>query len=92
MTSVLPGFNCLSSINQFKTMLCPTVSAACKITNQFIRILFLARDKLSEGVNMDELTYPTRSVPEPSDTMDLLSDVEDEWDTYESDLDTSQDT
>ena len=27
-TSVLPGVNCLSSINQFKTMLCSTVSAA----------------------------------------------------------------
>ena len=41
---------------------------------------------------MNELTYPTRLVPELSDTMDLLSDVEDEWDIYESDLDTSQDT
>ena len=59
MTSILPGFNLLTSEDQFKTMLCPSVSAACKVTNQFLRIMFVARDKLAEGVNMSELTYPT---------------------------------
>ena len=74
-------------------MLCPTVPAACKVTNQFIRILFLARDKLAEGVNMAELSYPTLPVPSQlNDSMDLLSDVGDEWDNYSSDINISFET
>ena len=59
MNSIIPGFKNLTSEDQFKTILCPTNSAAVKVTNQFIRILFLSRDKLSEGVSMSELTYPS---------------------------------
>ena len=92
MNSIIPGFNSLNSIDQFKTMLCPTVSAACKVTNQFLRIMFLARDKLLEGVNMSEISYPTLPVPNNlNDSFGLLSDVEDEWDQYSSDLENSSD-
>ena len=90
MNSILPGFSLQSSENQFKTMLCPTVSAACKVTNQFIRIMFLARDKLAEGVEMSELTYPTLPVPNNAcDSFDVMSDVGDEWDQFSSDLEIS---
>ena len=89
MTSILPGFNLLTSEDQFKTMLCPSVSAACKVTNQFLRIMFVARDKLAEGVNMSELTYPTLPVPNLNDSFDTMSDVGDEWDQFISESDTS---
>ena len=89
MSSILPGFNLLSCEDQFKTMLCPSVSAACKVTNQFLRIMFVARDKLAEGVNMSELTYPTLPVPYLNESFDTMSDVGDEWDQFMSDLDTS---
>ena len=93
MNSILPGFSNLTNLAKFKTMLCPTVPAACKVTNQFIRILFLARDKLAEGVNMAELSYPTLPVPSQlNDSMDVLSDVGDEWDNYSSDIDISFET
>jgi hypothetical protein len=76
MSSILPGFNTLSSNDQFKTMLCPTSAAACKVTNQFLRIMFLARDKLSEGVNMAELTYPALPVHSyATDSFEVLSDL-----------------
>jgi hypothetical protein len=89
MNSILPGFSSLNNLAQFKTMLCPTVSGACKVT-KFIRILFLARDKLAQGVDMAELSYPTLPVPSHlNDSMDILSDVGDEWDNYSSDLDIS---
>ena len=88
MNSILPGFSLLSSEDQFKTMLCPTVSAACKVTNQFFRIMFLARDKLAEGIQMSELTYPTLPVPHSNanDSFDVMSDVGDEWEQFTSDL------
>ena len=89
MTSILPGFNLLTSEDQFKTMLCPSVSAACKVTNQFLRIMFVARDKLAEGVNISELTYPTLPVPNLNDSFDTMSDVGDEWDQFISESDTS---
>ena len=85
MDSVLPGFKLLTNQDKFRTMLCPTVSAACKVTNQFFRIMFLAREKLSEGHDIADLTYPTLPVPNYADyTFSELSDV-DEWDSYCSD-------
>ena len=87
MNSILPGFSLLTCEDQFKTMLCPTVPAACKVTNQFLRIMFLARDKLAQGVNMSELTYPSMPVPNViNDSFDVMSDVGDEWDMLSSDL------
>ena len=90
MNSILPGFILLSSDDQFKTMLCPTVSAACKITNQFFRIMFLARDKLAQGADMSDLTYPTLPVINATnDSFEAMSDVDDEWDQFNSDLEIS---
>ena len=89
MNSILPGFKNLSKENQFKTILCPTKPAAAKVTNQYLRILFLARDKLLDGSNIDMLSYPTLPVNECQCNFDLLSDVEDEWESFDSMLDES---
>ena len=62
VNSIIPGFKNMSSIDQFKTVMCPTVAAVCKVTNQFFRIMFLARDNLIEGVSITELSYPTMPV------------------------------
>ena len=87
MSSILPRFKNLSIKDKFKTMLCPSVSAACKVTNQFLRIMFLARDKLAQGVDMSELTYPSLPVNNLEESFDIMSDVEDEWDQYFQELD-----
>ena len=89
MNSILPGFKNLSKENQFKTILCPNKPAAAKVTNPYLRILFLARDKLLDGSNIDMLSYPTLPVNECQCNFDLLSDVEDEWESFDSMLDES---
>ena len=89
LESILPGFKSLNKENQFKTILCPTRSAAVKVTNQFLRILFLARDKLLDGVEITDLSYPTLPVTNSNVNFDLLSDEEDEWDIFDSNLDES---
>ena len=58
-------------------ILCPTNPAAAKITNQFLRILFLAKDKILDGSSIDDLSYPTLPVAECQCNFDYLSDVED---------------
>ena len=89
MNSILPGFNLLSKENQFKTILCPTQPAAVKVINQFLRILFLARDKLLEGSDITMLSYPTLPVNQCLCNFDLPPDVEDEWERFDSILDES---
>ena len=89
MDSILPGFKDISKKDQFKMILCPTNPAAAKVTNQFLRILFLARDKILDGSNIDDLSYPTVPVSECQCNFDYLSDVEDEWESFESVLDDS---
>ena len=89
MDSILPGFKTISKKNQFKMILCPTNPAAAKVTNQFLRILFLARDKILDGSSIDDLSYPTLPVAECQCNFDYLSDVEDEWVSFESVLDDS---
>ena len=89
MESILPGFKSMSPQNQFKTILCPTRPAAAKVTNQFLRILFLSRDKLLDGCDIATLTYPTLPVNQCQCNFDLPSDVEDEWDSFNSVADES---
>ena len=84
MNSILPGFKDLSKVNQFKTILCPTKPAAAKVTNQYLRIIFLARDKLLDGSTIQMLSYPTLPINECQCNFDLTSDVEDEWERFDS--------
>ena len=89
MNSVLPGFKNESKENQFKTILWPTKPAAAKVTNQYLRIIFLARDKLLDGSTIQMLSYPTLPINECQCNFDLTSDVEDEWERFDSVLDDS---
>ena len=81
MSSILPYFKNMSSTNQLKTILCPTSTAETKIINKFIRIMFLARDSIEEGNNLDEMSYPTMPVNYDFVDFDNFSDL-DEWDLY----------
>ena len=78
MNSIVPGFNEMPESSQLKTILCPKSTAAVKVVNKFIRIMFLARDKISEGLSLNEYpTMPVNIYPFNSDFNDF-SDC-DEW-------------
>ena len=78
MNSVIPGFCDLSSDDKLKIILCPKSSAAVKIVNKFIRIMFLARDKISDDVDLNEYsTMPVNIRPFEGD-YENFSDC-DEW-------------
>ena len=87
MNSVIPDFKNMSSSDQLKTILCPTSTAVTKIVNKFIRIMFLARDNLEEGYNIEEMSYPTMPVNYDNDFTDYdnFSDI-DEWDQNDSNV------
>ena len=87
MGSVIPNFKNMSSSDQLKTILCPTSTAVTKIVNKFIRIMFLARDNLEEGVDIEEMSYPTMPVYNDYDYTDYdnFSDI-DEWDQNDSNV------
>ena len=82
-------FKSLSNQDQLKTILCPSKPAALKVTNQYLRILFLARDKLLDGCDISTLSYPTLPVNNCNCNFDLPSDSEDEWENFDSILDES---
>ena len=91
LNSILPGFSALSSNDQFKMIMCPTKPAAIKVINQYFRIMFLARDKLSDGQDISDLSYPTLPVNLAvySNNFEMLSDVEDEWDIFDESINSS---
>ena len=62
MGSVNQKFSTMSDKNKLKTILCPKTTAEVKIVNKYIRIMCLARDNLSEGLDIDNLSYPTLPV------------------------------
>ena len=59
MSSFIPHFMTMTEDDKLKTILCPISTAAVKITNRYIGILMLARDKIIEGSNIESLSYPT---------------------------------
>ena len=95
INSIIPGFVNMSSTNQLKTILCPTSTAATKIVNKFIRIMFLARDNIEEGSTIEDLSYPTMPVntctPQNYTDYDNFSDI-DEWEDNLSQLNSSDET
>ena len=76
--SVNPMFSSLTYENKLKTILCPKTTSEVKIVNKYIRIMCLARDNLSDG--LENLNYPTMPVNIVRDCYDYdnFSDV-DEW-------------
>ena len=87
--SILPHFSNLSTMEKLKTILCPKSTAEVKIVNKFIRIMCLARDKLSEGLELE--TYPTMPVNiQPFDMhYDYFSDC-DEWEPELDEFESSE--
>ena len=80
MGSINPNFNLLSDSNKLKTILCPKSTPEVKIINKFIRIMFLARDNLSEGSSINDLSYPTMPVHiYPTNTDYEIFSETDEW-------------
>ena len=88
MSSIVPNFNTMSSSDKLKTILCPTSTAATKTVNKFIRIMFLARDFIDEGNNINDMSYPTMPVNYDYVDYDNWSDV-DEWDHNVSEMSNS---
>jgi hypothetical protein len=89
MSSIIPDFINMSSSDQLKIILCPTSTAATKIVNKYIRIMFLARDNIEDGNNIEDMSYPTMPVNYDYIDYDNFSDI-DEWDkslSYFSDSD-----
>ena len=81
----------MSTTDKLKTILCPSTTAAVKIVNKFIRIMFLARDRLSEGLSLTELSYaslPANIYP-CTTNYDSFSDC-DEWEESFTNLDFSE--
>ena len=64
MSSIVPGFCDMTVEHQLLTILCPKSTAAVKVVNKFIRIMCLARDKISEGLELEMYpTMPANSFP-----------------------------
>ena len=81
MNSINTDFHLLSDADKLKTILCPSTTGAVKIVNKFIKIMFLARDRLTEGLSMTEFSYqslPANIYPCSTD-YEQFSDF-DEWD------------
>ena len=76
-------------MEKLKTILCPKSTAEVKIVNKFIRIMCLARDKLSEVLELE--TYPTMPVNiQPFDMhYDYFSDC-DEWEPELDEFESSE--
>ena len=55
MASILPNFLELSDRDKLAVILCPISAKAAKLSNKFIKIMFLARKKIDEGIPL--LTY-----------------------------------
>ena len=78
MTSIIPNFSEISSDEKLKIMLCPNTTAAAKVIYKFIRIMFLTRDNISEGLSLNcYQTMPVKIYPFEGD-YENFSDC-DEW-------------
>ena len=63
ISSVSPNFLSLSDEHKLKFILCPTSEIITKLVNKFIRIMFNARDRIDDGIDIMQGCYPTYSPP-----------------------------
>ena len=63
ITSIIPHFSTLSDDEKMEVILCPTSDIMTKVVNKFIRIMFNARDKIDEGIDLSQTCYPTYTPP-----------------------------
>ena len=74
-------------MDKLKTILCPKSTAAVKIVNKFIRIMCLARDNLSEGLELESYATMPVNIQPFNMHYDYFSDCdewEEEFDEFES--------
>ena len=81
IASVVPRFEELSREDKVKTLLCPASNIAAKLVNKFTGLMFKAREKIDEGADPAQLTFPPQLVLQDIDESDADSDVEDEYDS-----------
>ena len=79
MKSIVPTFSNMSECDKLKTILCPKSTAAVKTINKFIKIMFIARDNISEGLAVNNYqTMPVNICHFNVDDYLNFSDI-DEW-------------
>ena len=89
MKSILPRFSEMSETEKLQTVLCPKSTAAAKLVNKFIRLMCLARDNITEGLeNENHPTMPAHIYP-CSYNFDNESDC-DEWEQSFAELNLSE--
>ena len=79
MNSIVPTFSNMSECDKLKTILCPKSTAAVKTINKFIKIMFIARDNISEGLAVNNYqTMPVNICYFNDDDYLNFTDI-DEW-------------
>ena len=78
---MVPRFEQQSREDKVKTLLCPVSNIAAKIVNKFTGLMFKARDKIDNGADPAQLTFPPQVQLQDIDESDTDSDMEDEYDS-----------
>ena len=81
IASVVPRFEELSREDKVKTLLCPASNIAVKLVNKFTSLMFKAREKIDEGADPAQLTFPPQVFLHDCDESDTDSEVEGEYDS-----------
>ena len=81
IASLVPNFGNLSKEDKVKILLCPASNIAAKTVNKFIGLMFKAREKIDEGADPAQLTFPPQVILQDIDESDADSDVEGEYDS-----------
>ena len=81
IASVVPRFEELSREDKVKTLLCPASNIAAKLVNKFTGLMFKAREKIDNGADPAQLTFPPQVLLHDIDESDADSDMEDEYDS-----------
>ena len=84
IASLVPNFGDLSREDKVKTLLCPATNIAAKSINKFIGLMFKAREKIDEGADPAQLTFPPQVFLQDFDESDTDSEVEGEYDSASS--------
>ena len=79
IASLVPNFGELSREDKVKTLLCPATNIAAKSVNKFIGLMFKAREKIDNGADPAQLTFPPQVVLQDIDESDADSDTEGEY-------------
>ena len=84
IASLVPNFGDLSREDKVKTLLCPATNIAAKSINKFIGLMFKAREKIDEGADPAQLTFPPQVFLQDFDESDTDSEEEGGYDLASS--------